>query len=76
MENITYVHRQLNNDLYFLLVINVDYELYINDESKASSASLATPFHLGMAPSFTVAMWVQFATSDDLGTFFTLYSVS
>ncbi|XP_069982834.1 uncharacterized protein uif isoform X2 [Penaeus vannamei] len=57
-------------------VINVDYELYINDESKASSASLATPFHLGMAPSFTVAMWVQFATSDDLGTFFTLYSVS
>ncbi|XP_063614589.1 sushi, von Willebrand factor type A, EGF and pentraxin domain-containing protein 1-like isoform X2 [Penaeus indicus] len=57
-------------------VINVDYELYINDESKVSSASLATPFQLGMAPSFTVAMWVQFATSLDLGTFFTLYSVS
>ncbi|XP_042883171.1 sushi, von Willebrand factor type A, EGF and pentraxin domain-containing protein 1-like isoform X2 [Penaeus japonicus] len=57
-------------------VINVDYELYINDESKASSASLATPFRLGMAPSFTVAMWVQFASADDLGTFFTLYSVS
>ncbi|XP_045614794.2 uncharacterized protein uif isoform X1 [Procambarus clarkii] len=57
-------------------VINIDYELYINDESKASSASLATPFMLGSATSFTLALWVQFAIPDDLGTIFTLYSVS
>ncbi|XP_045124302.1 sushi, von Willebrand factor type A, EGF and pentraxin domain-containing protein 1-like isoform X1 [Portunus trituberculatus] len=57
-------------------VINIDYELYINDESKASSASLATPFELGEATSFTLAFWVQFAVQDDLGTIFTLYSVS
>ncbi|KAK7079934.1 Calcium ion binding, partial [Halocaridina rubra] len=57
-------------------VINIDYELYINDESKTSSASLATPFMIGEASSFTIALWVQFSTPDDLGTIFTLYSVS
>ncbi|XP_071520140.1 uncharacterized protein uif isoform X2 [Panulirus ornatus] len=57
-------------------VINIDYELYINDESKASSASLATPFMLGSPMSFTLALWVQFTIPDDLGTIFTLYSVT
>ncbi|XP_076035426.1 sushi, von Willebrand factor type A, EGF and pentraxin domain-containing protein uif [Oratosquilla oratoria] len=57
-------------------LINVDYELYINDESKSSSASLATPFELGRIKSFTIALWVQFAITDDLGTIFTLYKVS
>ncbi|KAK3869849.1 hypothetical protein Pcinc_024872 [Petrolisthes cinctipes] len=57
-------------------VINIDYELYINDESKTSSASLATPFMLNGANTFTLAFWVQFAAKDDIGTIFTLYSVS
>ncbi|XP_064091137.1 sushi, von Willebrand factor type A, EGF and pentraxin domain-containing protein 1-like isoform X2 [Macrobrachium nipponense] len=57
-------------------VININYELYINDEGKTSSASLATPFKIGGATSFTIAMWVQFAIPDDLGTIFTLFSVS
>lgn len=62
--------------LLFPTVINIDYELYINDENKASSASLATPFMLAESTSFTLALWVQFAIPDDLGTIFTLYSVT
>ncbi|XP_018027289.2 sushi, von Willebrand factor type A, EGF and pentraxin domain-containing protein 1, partial [Hyalella azteca] len=57
-------------------VINFDYDLYVNDESKTSSASLATPFDLMEAKAFTVALWVQFAKADSKGIVFTLFSVS
>ncbi|CAL4150116.1 unnamed protein product [Meganyctiphanes norvegica] len=77
----------LNNDFYckcpFNLtgedcrkLINIDYELYINDETKSSSASLATPFELKKATSLTLALWLNFEVPDDLGTIFTLYSSS
>ena len=55
--------------------INYDYDLYLNDESRSSSASLAVPFPLGPISSMTIAMWVQFTVADEEGTFFTLYSV-
>lgn len=57
-------------------MINFDYDLYVNDETKSSSASLATPFDLMESKSFTMALWVQFAKPDDKGIVFTLFSVS
>ncbi|XP_013781236.1 uncharacterized protein LOC106465521 [Limulus polyphemus] len=55
--------------------INIDYDLYINDDSRSSSVALATPFELG-SNSLTVAFWVQYNKPEDLGTVFTLYSVA
>ncbi|KAG0433549.1 hypothetical protein HPB47_019805, partial [Ixodes persulcatus] len=54
--------------------INIDYDLYINDESRSSSAALATSFELG-SNSLTIAMWIQYNTPNSIGSFFTLYSV-
>ncbi|KAG1655606.1 Fibropellin-1 [Nymphon striatum] len=55
--------------------INIDYDLHFNDETKSSSASLATPFELDtLGKSLSVAVWVKFNNLDDQGTFFTLYS--
>lgn len=55
--------------------INYDYDLFINDDSKMSSASLVTPFDLKMSKSLSIALWVQFASPDDKGIVFTLFSV-
>ncbi|XP_055948273.1 uncharacterized protein LOC129981454 isoform X2 [Argiope bruennichi] len=54
--------------------ISIDYDLYINDESKSSSVSLAAPFELGSS-SLSVAMWIQFNSHETSGVYFTLYSV-
>ena len=54
--------------------ITINYDLHFSDEDKSSSASLVIPFKLG-SEELSVAMWVQFDTEDDLGTYFTLYSV-
>lgn len=55
--------------------INIDYDLFINDESRSSAASLAIPFELTDATSLTVALWVQYLVPESGGTYFTLYSV-
>lgn len=55
--------------------ITNNYDLHFSDESKSSSASLVVPFELGTAE-LSVAMWVQFDTVGETGTYFTLYSVS
>jgi len=55
--------------------VQIDYDLHFTDESKSSSASLVVPFILGGHSELTVAMWVQFDTTGDTGTYFTLYSV-
>ena len=55
--------------------ITINYDLHFTDESKSSSASLVVPFELG-TPELSVAMWVQFDTVGETGTYFTLYSVS
>jgi hypothetical protein len=59
--------------------INPDYDLHFTDESKSASASLVVPFSLGVEGAgpaeFTAAMWVQFDTAGETGTYFTLYSV-
>lgn len=58
----------------FFSAISIDYDLYINDESKSSSVSLAAPFDLGTS-SLSIAMWIQFNSHESSGVFFTLYSV-
>ena len=55
--------------------ITINYDLHFTDESKSSSASLVVPFELG-TPELSIAMWVQFDTIGETGTYFTLYSVS
>ncbi|XP_037083875.1 LOW QUALITY PROTEIN: neurogenic locus notch homolog protein 1-like [Pollicipes pollicipes] len=56
--------------------ITVDYDLYFNDDSKSSSASLYAPFEMRSASSMSLGLWVQFSSRLDIGTFFTLYNVS
>jgi hypothetical protein len=55
--------------------INIDHDLFFNDETRQSSASLAVPFSIPGVSSLTAAFWVQFSSPDDAGTFFTLYRV-
>jgi len=55
--------------------IQTDYDLHFTDESKSASASLMVPFNLNSPIEFTAAMWVQFDTPGETGTYFTLYSV-
>ena len=55
--------------------ITINYDLHFTDDSKSSSASLVVPFQLGSRGELSVAMWVQFDTAYETGTFFTLYSV-
>ena len=52
-----------------------DYDLYFADDSKSASASLVVPFVMKSPSELTVAMWVQFETPGETGTYFTLYSV-
>ncbi|KAG8179313.1 hypothetical protein JTE90_016418 [Oedothorax gibbosus] len=54
--------------------VNIDYDLYINDESHSSSVALAAPFVLN-SNSLSVALWVQYNSPNSKGVFFTLYSV-
>ncbi|XP_067122803.1 uncharacterized protein [Centruroides vittatus] len=54
--------------------INIEYDLYINDESRSSSVALAAPFDLGSS-SLSIALWIQYNKLDTTGAFFTLYSV-
>ncbi len=54
--------------------INIDYDLYLNDESRSSSVALAAPFDLNESSSLTLALWVQYY-EESIGTYFTLYSV-
>lgn len=54
--------------------ITTNYDLHFADESKSGSASLVVPFELG-SDELSVAMWVQFDTVGETGTYFTLYSV-
>ncbi|XP_015790438.1 uncharacterized protein LOC107367263 isoform X1 [Tetranychus urticae] len=57
--------------------INIGHDIYINDETRSSSAALTAPFEFGeTATSLTVALWVQYHTPDSLGNYFTLYSVN
>lgn len=65
-----------NGSVTFFLVINVNYELFLNDELMKSSASLVTPFEFGSNNAFTLALWVQYAVPNDKGTFLTLFQVS
>lgn len=60
--------------LFHFAAISIDYDIYINDESKSSSVALAAPFDLGTS-SLSVAMWIQFNSLETSGVFFTLYSV-
>ena len=55
--------------------IQTDYDLYFADDSKSASASLVVPFVMKSPSELTVAMWVQFETPGETGTYFTLYSV-
>lgn len=55
--------------------VQVDYDLHFTDESKSSSASLVVPFNLEGYSELTVALWVQFDTPGETGTYLTLYSV-
>ncbi|RWS09468.1 uncharacterized protein B4U79_12754 [Dinothrombium tinctorium] len=55
--------------------ISIDYDIYINDESKSSSAATKIPFHLKASRFLTIALWVQYNTPDTTGVYFTLYSV-
>ncbi|GFW80085.1 sushi, von Willebrand factor type A, EGF and pentraxin domain-containing protein 1 [Trichonephila clavipes] len=54
--------------------VNIDYDLYINDESHSSSVALAAPFLLN-TNSLSIALWVQYNAPNSKGVFFTLYSV-
>ncbi|KAF8796737.1 Fibropellin-1 like protein [Argiope bruennichi] len=54
--------------------VNIDYDLYINDESRSSSVALATPFLLN-TDSLSIALWIQYNSPNSKGVFFTLYSV-
>jgi len=56
-------------------IISTDYDLHFTDEGKSSSASLVVPFKLGGGSELSIAMWVQFDTPQETGTYFTLYSV-
>ena len=55
--------------------VQVDYDLHFTDESKSSFASLVVPFTLEGLTELTIAMWVQFDTPGETGTYFTLYAV-
>ena len=55
--------------------INIDHDLWINDESRSSSASLSVPFEVYDANALTVGFWLQFSHSDSIGGYFTMYSV-
>jgi len=54
--------------------ITINYDLHFTDDSKSSSASLVVPFRLA-SNQLSIAMWVQFDSPDETGTYFTLYSV-
>lgn len=54
--------------------VNIDYDLYINDESCSSSVSLAAPFYLS-TDSLSIALWIQYNSPNSKGAFFILYSV-
>ena len=54
--------------------ITINYDLHFTDDSKSSSASLVVPFKLA-SNQLSIAMWVQFDSPDETGTYFTLYSV-
>ena len=57
--------------------INFNHDIYINDESRSSSASLSVPFEFEeRTSSLTVALWVQYNVPDSVGRYFTLYSVN
>jgi len=56
--------------------VTVDWDLWINDESRSSSASLSVPFPLEYnQDAITLALWIQFTQSDSIGTYATLYGV-
>eukprot|EP00096_Caligus_rogercresseyi_P005025 TRINITY_DN1980_c0_g2_i1.p1 TRINITY_DN1980_c0_g2~~TRINITY_DN1980_c0_g2_i1.p1 ORF type:complete len:2992 (-),score=731.35 TRINITY_DN1980_c0_g2_i1:531-9380(-) len=55
--------------------IQIDYDLAFTDEGKSSSASLVVPFKMGDLGEMTIALWVQFQSPGETGTYFTLYSV-
>ncbi|GIY92536.1 fibropellin-1 [Caerostris extrusa] len=57
-----------------LIAVNIDYDLYINDESHSSSVALAAPFVLN-TNSLSIALWVNTMLPILKGVFFTLYSV-
>ncbi len=55
--------------------INIDYDLYFNDRSRASNAALTTPFALEQAGAMTIGLWVQYQVAELKGAYFTLYEV-
>jgi Concanavalin A-like lectin/glucanases superfamily len=57
-----------------LPAIQVDYDLYFSDSTRSTAAQVV-PFATGETDSLTIALWVQFATKDDTGIYFTLYEV-
>lgn len=60
--------------MFFSTAIQVDYDLYFSDATRSTAAQVV-PFETGQVDSMTIAMWVQFATKDDSGIYFTLYEV-
>lgn len=52
----------------------MDYDLYFSDATRSTAAQVV-PFQTGETDSMTIAMWVQFASKDDSGIYFTLYEV-
>uniref|UniRef100_T1IXR4 Uncharacterized protein n=1 Tax=Strigamia maritima TaxID=126957 RepID=T1IXR4_STRMM len=54
--------------------VNIDYDIFMNGQVSRASASLNFPFALDTF-NLTIGLWVQFLSSDETGTFFTLYSV-